>query len=219
MSFNSPIAVITDVDGLILDSESWTLKAWGLACKELGFELPHAVGVSGVGKGRSQFKLQLSKHFGADFDVESATKLRIEIGDAMIAKEGLLFRPGAEEFIETIRKRGIPFGLATSTARLDALKRLHCSGVNLEAFQAMTFGDEITHLKPDPEIYLTTAEKLGVSPSEVIAFEDSSAGVSAALAAGMRVVCIPDMEKHSPAKSEKLLLLDSLHDYLGLLKN
>ena len=207
-------AIICDMDGLLVDSESWTFRAWILACRELGYELSEKVAFSGVGKGRGPFKKMLTEHFGPTFDANIAEVVRTRVGEEMLVDGGLKKRPGAEEFLETVLSLKIPLGLASSTFKGDALLRLKYSGISSDIFDALTFGDEVSKLKPDPEIYLTTASKLGVLPENAIAFEDSFAGVTSALSAGLRVVCIPDMEKFTPLDNPKFLLKNSLFDCL-----
>ena len=75
-------------------------------------------------------------------------------------------------------------------------RRLAKVGV-LEFFQAVAGGDEVTHSKPDPAVYLLAANRLGVSADECLAFEDTDHGAQAAQAAGMRVVLIPDLRSHN----------------------
>lgn len=207
-------AIICDLDGLLIDSESWTFNAWIQACGQLGYDLPKEVAFSGVGKGRGPFKKMLVEYFGDDFDVEAATNFRTEIGNELLIKEGLKKRPGAGEFLLAVLRAKLPLGLASSTFREDALFRMKYGGIDPSIFGAITFGDQVKNLKPDPEIYLITAAKLGVNPSYVVAFEDSLSGVRAALAAGMKVVCIPDMEEYTPPVDPRLFLKTSLFECL-----
>ena len=67
----------------------------------------------------------------------------------------------------------------------------------LKYFRCITGGDEVTHGKPDPALYLLAATRLGVEPQDCIAFEDSENGARSAQSAGIRVVIVPDL-KHPP---------------------
>jgi beta-phosphoglucomutase-like phosphatase (HAD superfamily) len=207
-------AIISDMDGLIIDSESWTFNAWIQACKDVGYELPHEVAFSGVGRGREPFKKMLVSYFGDGFDVEAATRSRIRIGNEMLERDGMELRPGGKEFLRAIVSANLPFGIATSTFKEDALTRITRAGIDPSIFHAITFGDEVSRLKPDPEIYLNVAKKLNVNPEDVLAFEDSLSGVNAAMAAGMRVVCIPDMEVYTPPIHPKVIVKKSLFECL-----
>ena len=204
------LGVITDMDGLLLDSESWAINAWIMGCKELGYELPLEIAFSGVGLGREPFKKRLREFFGAQFDVETATKYRVKMGNEILQRDGMAKRPGADEFLNAVRSSKLPFGLATSTFKEEALLRMKYANIDAGIFDAITFGDEITKLKPEPEIYLNVAQKLNIDPEKVVAFEDSLSGVNSALAAGMKVICIPDMVVYSPPNHPNVILKKSL---------
>jgi beta-phosphoglucomutase len=92
---------------------------------------------------------------------------------------------GVPELLKSIKSKGIKVGLASSSKNADTVIRLLGIG-NL--FDAIVDGTMIVNTKPDPEIFLLAARKLGVPPSECVVFEDAEAGVEAALAAGMKCV-------------------------------
>jgi beta-phosphoglucomutase-like phosphatase (HAD superfamily) len=121
-------------------------------------------------------------------------------------------KPGAAEFLTALRERGTRCAVASSStsgqiqACLGSLDVLH-------HFEAFAGGDEVARAKPDPALYLLAASRLGVDPSQCVAFEDSENGAKAALAAGLQVVVVPDL-KHPPASivERAFHVLDSLHD-------
>ena len=121
-------------------------------------------------------------------------------------------KPGAAEFLGALRQRGTRCAVASSStsgqiqACLGSLDVLH-------HFDAFAGGDEVARAKPDPALYLLAAERLGVDPAECVAFEDSENGAKAALAAGLRVVIVPDL-KHPPASivEQAFHVLESLHE-------
>jgi pseudouridine-5'-monophosphatase len=101
--------------------------------------------------------------------------------------------PGAERFVRAVRERGLPMAVATSSERnlYDLKVRPHGW---FSLFDAVVCGDDprVGARKPAPDIFLVAARDLGASPEGCVVFEDSVAGVEAALAAGMRVVALPD---------------------------
>ena len=99
--------------------------------------------------------------------------------------------PGAKELILELKGRGVRLAVASSSPSSRVPKVLSAMGL-LEHFDAYVTGDEISRPKPDPEIFLLTAKRLGVSPSECVVFEDSQPGVEGAVAAGMRCVAVPN---------------------------
>ena len=105
-------------------------------------------------------------------------------------------KTGALPLLEALRAAGIPCGVASSSAVGEIRHRLGHVDV-LKYFRCIAGGDEVTHGKPDPALYLLAAARLGVAPEDCIAFEDSENGARAAQAAGVRVVIVPDL-KHPP---------------------
>jgi beta-phosphoglucomutase-like phosphatase (HAD superfamily) len=104
--------------------------------------------------------------------------------------EGVAMRPGAREWLAFIAGLGIPLGLATSSGPAAVQERL---GDVLHLFAAVATRADVEHGKPHPDLYLEAARRLRIQPATAIAIEDSPAGTQAALAAGMRVVVIPDL--------------------------
>jgi beta-phosphoglucomutase-like phosphatase (HAD superfamily) len=106
-------------------------------------------------------------------------------------------KPGALPLLEALQAAGIPCAVASSSNVGEIRHRLGHVDV-LRYFQSVSGGDEVTHGKPDPALYLLAATRLGVAPQDCIAFEDSENGARAAQAAGIRVVIVPDL-RHPPA--------------------
>ena len=94
--------------------------------------------------------------------------------------------------MQHLAAEGIPMGVATSTGTRKAEGKLDATGL-LPFLSHVIGGDQVSHPKPDPEIYHLLASTLGVDPSDCIAFEDSNTGTRAAHASGARTVQIPDL--------------------------
>ena len=100
--------------------------------------------------------------------------------------------PGVKELILNLKKSGIRVALASSSRNADTVIRL----LKIESlFEAIVDGTMITHSKPDPEIFLLAARKLGVAPEFCLVFEDAEAGVEAALRAGMKCIGVGSAEQ------------------------
>ena len=95
------------------------------------------------------------------------------------------------------RAAGIPCAVASSSSVDEIRHRLGHVDV-LKYFRSIAGGNEVTHGKPDPALYLLAAARLGVAPEDCIAFEDSENGARAAQAAGIRVVVVPDLRHPAP---------------------
>lgn len=104
--------------------------------------------------------------------------------------------PGVKQLIRDLKSNGIKVGLASSSKNAKTVIQL----LQIQnEFDAIVDGTMIEHSKPHPEIFLLTAEKLGVKPEECLVFEDAEAGVAAALAAGMKCVGVGDARQLNKA--------------------
>jgi HAD superfamily hydrolase (TIGR01509 family) len=126
--------------------------------------------------------------------------------------------PGLMELLDALERAGIPKAIGTSSGRELVAACLRPFGLR-ERFQFVLTAEDIAHGKPDPEIYLTAAKRLGAPPAEVLVLEDSENGCLAAAAAGTFVVAVPgDHSKHQNF-SMASLVVESLADprlYLAL---
>ncbi len=220
-------AIIFDLDGMLLDSERLALEGLVDASVKLGLQIDLSVFRALIGLNSKSSALKLMELLGPDFPVET---LFAEYRRSMAQRHAEL-KPGAREMLTWVRQVGLPCALATSTRR-EKVEKILTRFKLQEFFQYSVCGDEVQHGKPAPEIYLRAAQGLGVDPIACLALEDSGPGVSAALAAGMRVLHIPDLAdiggelrgqvlaEHpslSDAQSEVARLLRSdLQDFLGM---
>jgi HAD superfamily hydrolase (TIGR01509 family) len=120
-----------------------------------------------------------------------------EIVDALVEeliahlKREISWRPGALDLLADLRRHGVPCALVTMSYR--RMADVVVSALPPETFAATVVGDEIANGKPHPEPYLTAARQLGVAPAECVVIEDSNTGARSGLAAGARVVAVPNI--------------------------
>ena len=124
-------------------------------------------------------------------DYWEAKELRTQHVYKIRETEGIPVKKGVKDIFEYIRNYGLKCAVATSTRRESAEKTLHEIGV-WDYLDAVVYGDEVEHGKPEPDIFLRAAKAIGVNPSEAVVVEDSINGIKAGYAADMRVVHIPD---------------------------
>ena len=106
-------------------------------------------------------------------------------------KHGIPIKCGAEELVAFLKSRDIRIAIATST---DREKALLCLGRFAAKFDVIVTGDQVTHGKPSPEIFLLAARRLNIPPQACLVLEDAEAGVYAASAANMPVIVVPDLK-------------------------
>ncbi|CAA7402343.1 unnamed protein product [Spirodela intermedia] len=128
--------------------------------------------------------------------------------------------PGANRLIKHLHKHGIPLALASNSVRKNVQKKISYQQGWKESFSVILGGDEVNHGKPSPDIYLESAKMMGVDPSRCLVIEDSSVGIEAAKAAGMKVVAIPSIpfrgDDFGAANCVLYSLLEFLPDQWGL---
>jgi len=184
-------AVIFDMDGTILDTESVFRTIVFEVCTELGFEMTDAVHMSMVGGSHENTNRLLIESYGVTFPYALFDE-RCRVIMRERSHGGVPVKPGARELIGELRERGIPTAVATSSRQPHAQHHLGAAGL-LDQFETVVTRDDVVNPKPHPEPYLTAARRLGVDPLHCLALEDSHSGVRAAHAAGMQTVMVPDL--------------------------
>jgi HAD superfamily hydrolase (TIGR01509 family) len=189
-------AAIFDMDGLLIDSERAISKAWIEGAKALGFPLEMADFMSVIGRAAQQSEAILTDLLGS----EQAMRATAARAHALLPHAGgapvFPLKTGALTLLQALHAAGIPCAVASSSSVEEIRHRLGHVDV-LKYFKVITGGNEVTHGKPDPALYLLAAARLGVPPEDCIAFEDSENGARAAQAAGVRVVIVPDLKPPS----------------------
>ncbi len=183
-------AVTFDLDGVLADSEPWwnQIDAKLLAEYGITYHGEYHRNVLGVSY---QVAVEFYKNaFHLSASVEELMRLRGEIAIDFFANRVGLF-PSAKTTLEQLREMKLPLAVATSSVSASARPFLDRTGIR-SLFCVVVTGDEVQQGKPHPDIYLKTAQKLGIAPEACLVIEDALAGVAAAKGAKMRVAAIPD---------------------------
>lgn len=184
-------AVIFDLDGTLVDTEV-LCNATGLeACDALGHPVSEAFFETLAGIDDVRRVALISEHVGAPIDQASFFAEWDQLCSLRFAS-GIPLKPGVPEIFEIIASFGLPMAVCTSSRRGPASEKIAAAGFG-HWLQAVVTVDDVEQAKPAPAPYLLAAQRLGVVPSRCLAFEDSETGASSAMAAGMRVVQVPDM--------------------------
>jgi HAD superfamily hydrolase (TIGR01509 family) len=187
------MALIFDMDGVVVNNHTWHFEAW------VEFGRRHGMDIT---------KEEFSKHFGSTNNLVMKSLFGNSISEAQISafgneKENIyreLYRPfikpveGLPAFLKSASGKGFPIALATSAPRENVTFTLEATGLS-NYFSIITDSSMVTLGKPDPQVYLITAEKLGVQPADCIVFEDSIPGILSAKNAGMQVIGVATTHK------------------------
>ena len=188
-------AIIFDMDGVIIDSETICDKTWIMVAKEYGLDNISKVMELCLGTNKNDTYEIMRKVYGKDFPAEVFLARTSELFHEIEKTSGIPFMPYAKECLEVLKQQGkYRIALASSAYKATVERELGELKV-LEYFEKLTTGDMVEHSKPNPEIYLLACKSLGLQPEECIAVEDSPNGIKSAFAAGMKPVMIPDKIK------------------------
>lgn len=183
--------IIFDMDGILIDSERQSNEGWLWAAGQLGVDMPMWLIDSFKGAPAELCCKFFDDYYKGVIDYWEAKEIRTQHVYKIRETEGIPVKKGVKDIFEYIRNNGLKCAVATSTRRESAEKTLHEIGV-WDYLDAVVYGDEVEHGKPEPDIFLRAAKAIGVNPSEAVVVEDSINGIKAGYAAGMRVVHIPD---------------------------
>lgn len=209
-----PVAVIFDMDGLMLDTEPLAARAWGDAAAALGVEFDMTLAPAMVGRNFADCATMVRARYGAGYPVDALLGRWHATYDGIVEREGLTMKPGVGELLDWLDTMAIPRAVATSTRRERARAKLVRTAL-LPRFHEIVGGDEVARGKPAPDIYIEAARRLGVNAGDCLVLEDSEPGVRAALAARMTPIMVPDM-RPPPADllAIDLLILPTLREVL-----
>jgi HAD superfamily hydrolase (TIGR01509 family) len=184
-------ALIFDFDGTIQDTENAEYQAWQETVHMRGHEITHEIYSSVVGNMATTADAfdWISSHYGLglirDVDLPAIIQRSLEIRMQQSP------RPGVVEYLKSARESEMTLAIASSSNRtwidthLDIIKLVG-------KFDVISTADDVTNIKPDPELFLLTLDRLAITPDQAIVFEDSPNGVKAAKAAGITTVAVPN---------------------------
>ncbi len=190
-------AVLFDMDGLLLDSETVSLSTFLEACHACGVNADVDIYYKCIGVNEEGTRKILREGYGTNFPLERVWSIWHCRYEAEAASRAFPLKLGAIELLETVKGLGLRRAVVTSTRRAAAEHRMDKAGI-LGYFELTVGGDQISSPKPNPDIYLVACRRLGLDPHECLALEDSDNGVRAAHAAGLPVIQVPDLLEPSP---------------------
>jgi len=205
-------AIIFDMDGLMFDTEKIGLEAFQKAALQYGYVDTQGTFLRMIGRNVRDADRILLEDFGADFPVTAVRTERLSLLEAMRRENGIPMKDGLMDILHFLKNRGMDLAVASSSDRSVVMQNISAHTLE-QYFAVVVCGDEVTVGKPDPEIFLKAAHKLGVLPSECLVLEDADAGIRAAHAAGMTPLLIPDiLEPSDDIRALAYATLKSLKD-------
>ncbi|MFR8548318.1 MAG: HAD family hydrolase [Lachnospiraceae bacterium] len=199
-------AVIFDLDGTLMDS-MWVWKDIDIEyLGRYGYDVPDGLQKEIEGMSFTETAAYFKERFGIRDSLEEIKKEWNRMAYDKYAHE-VLPKPGAAAFLKMLRQRGIRTAIASSNSRELILASLRSNGI-VQDFDCILTACEVAKGKPAPDIYLSAARTLGVTPQETLVFEDVPMGILAGKAAGMKVCAVEDDDA-----KDQLAQIRSLADY------
>ena len=211
-----PAALLTDMDGLLLDTENLSLISFNRIASQYGLRDEGKIFNQLIGLNRKDHQRVFAENMPDSIDPVSFDDDWKALFMEMLA-EDVPLKPGARAVLAWLKSQAVPIALVTSTRTSKAEMLMQRTG--LDAFlEVIVGGDQIDHGKPAPDIYLKAAAMLRQEVTRCLAFEDSANGVRAAHASGARVIQVVDLLP--PDDDLKMLgheIVSSLYDAAELL--
>ena len=195
-------AVLFDMDGLVLDSETLYDKAMINASEKVGW--PMDINFLNLTRGvnGNTFSDMVFQAYGSEFPLEIFRNIYKEEFYKIIDYEGIKVKKGFYNLMSFLELNHIKHCLVTSSTRKVTNHLLKCAGLS-EVFLCKVCGDEVLYSKPDPYIYLKACKEMEAAPETCMVLEDSKNGIIAGKSAGCITVLVPDITKPDHSMIEK----------------
>ncbi len=208
-------AIIFDLDGVLVDSAICHYQAWKLIADEFNIEFDEKRGELTRGVSRLEsLMIVLNGYKVSDEQIEELMQKKNDLYIKLIDESGdELLLPGVKNFLSKLKGKGFKLAVASSSKNTPAL--LKQAGLDKGYFDAVADGNDIKNTKPDPEVFLLAAERIGISAEDSLVVEDAEAGIEGAKAAEMGTfgvgpvdLGICDIRTESIEKTDIKMILD-----------
>lgn len=183
------IGAIFDWDGVIIDSSRHHERAWELLAEEENRALPEGHFKRGFGRKNERIIPELLAWTHDEGEIRRLSLRKESLYRELLAADTLTILPGAGEFLDMLRSHDVPCVVGTSTHRENIDMQMRMVDLR-DYFTAIVTGEDVDRGKPDPQVFLVAAQRIGVPPSQCVVFEDVPAGVEAAKRGGMKAVAV-----------------------------
>lgn len=181
-------AAIFDMDGVLADSIPMHFNIWKQVLKECGVDIEYDDWRPFIGRLGIDFVRHLNKSRNLDLDPLELRDRKHDITEKLYTSKLNIFN-GAKELLKDLHDRGYKLAVGSSEWRNNVMHLLERFSIDIY-FSAILGLEDIEKHKPEPDVYLKAAKKLGVEPSQCVVFEDSITGIKAAKNAGMKCIAV-----------------------------
>ena len=208
-------AILFDMDGVLIDSETLMAKSGIMALRDYGIDPTPEDFIPFVGRGEDKYIGGVAQKYGLTYD--PAMKARAYHYYGLYVETEAFVPKDVHRVLTAIKDKGYKIAVCTSADYSKVVHNLRAIGLSEDFFDAFVTGDNIQNLKPHPEIYLTGAKLTGAAPEDCLVVEDAPSGIQAAHAGGMKAVGITSSfpEAYLVEHSQPDYII---HDLSGLLE-
>ncbi len=212
-------AILFDMDGTITDTERIYNKYWNSCSKELGMtDFTYQDSLDLRSLNHEDSKALMQKRHGSSVDYDLLHRTVADRVSLYLQDHPVPLKPGINEVLSACHENGLMAVVVTATNLKSARERLSKAGL-LSSFDQVISAHEAKHGKPHPDPYLLAAERIGLSPADCLAVEDSPNGCMSAIAAGMDTCMVPDLTYPSDQLKKRLYAVaHSLSDIISLIE-
>jgi HAD superfamily hydrolase (TIGR01509 family) len=183
------LGALFDWDGVVIDSSDQHERSWELLAREIGKPLPPDHFTRGFGMKNQLIIPQILAWTEDPGEIHRYSLRKEELYREIIAIEGITPLPGVVSLLEMLNEHGVPCAVGSSTHRENIEVIFDAIGVR-GYFKAIVTAEDVNHGKPDPEVFLKSARKIGMAAEHCVVFEDAHVGIEAGLAAGSKVIAV-----------------------------
>lgn len=207
MSHTEARAVLWDMDGVLVDSADYHYEAWRLTMQREGRQLTHADFKRTFGQRNDTVLRDMLDPNISDADIQRIADFKESTYRLLVRERGIVPLPGVLRWLAALQGAGWRQAVASAAPRANVDAIVEAMSI-AHYFDALTSAEDVTRGKPDPQVYLVAASRVGVRPQRSIVIEDAPAGVEGAKRAGMKRIGV----RSSHGALEADIVVDSLEE-------
>lgn len=197
-------AVLFDMDGVLIDTEKYLTKFWQQAAAEAGLSLKIEDCYMFRSFASRFASVVFQEKYGKEYDYFAIRNRRNELMKAHIETNGIEIKPEVKETLWAIKQKGIQIAVVTATDEERTKSYLTEIGI-YEWFDSVICATMVERGKPFPDVYLYACDRIGCTPKECMAVEDSPNGIQAASDAGCKTVMVPDLTQPDEDSKKRII--------------
>ena len=208
---SSPLGVVFDLDGVLIDSHDQHEESWFALAREIGKPMTEELFKESFGMRNEMCIPNVFKWTHNKAEIAELGDRKEELYRELLRSRNLDPLPGVLDLVENLKRSGIPISLGSSTSRKNIEVCFQSTGLDLYFGPHYIGAEDVTRGKPSPDVFLKAAEKIEREPANCLVIEDAHVGVEAGLAAGMKVIAVTTTHpQESLANTGAHLIVDSL---------